>query len=755
MPRCIAAFAALLLLAATASAEDLPTPASLEPAVQFWTRVYTEVDSHSGLVHDAENLGVVYETIRFPEGLSHRARELETERAKKRLRAALLALAKGKRTGLTSDEARVLAQWPDGVSNATLRHAADQLRFQLGLADRFREGLVRSGQWRQFVEDTMASRGVPTQLVALPHVESSYNPKAYSRVGAAGMWQFTRSTGRLFMRIDNVIDERLDPYIATDAAARLLAKNRELTGTWPLAITAYNHGAAGMQRAARTLGTTDMGEIVRRYKSRSFGFASRNFYASFLAASRIDRDPTRYFGALRMNPPIEYTEIELPWFTPADTLANALGLDLSVLREHNPALRPSVWNGNKHVPSRFKVRVPSAAMSEPVEALIAKIPSTSRLARQDRDQFHKVRRGETLSRIASHYGVSESQLVALNNLRSRHRIRVGQVLVLPDSARGTRVATVAQQEPPSDGVYRVQRGDTLWKIARRFGTSERALAAENGIRNRHQIAVGQRLRLPGAEPTVVASASPVIPVDEQPVAETRPEPPRRSDAAAAPPSAAAAQPAPAPIAEPQPAPLEPDLAPDPEPEIDSEIEATSDLEAETDLEADPELEADPDLEAEPEGPPASVGDPSSRPDPSDYSVHGNRVTVQAAETLGHYAEWLEVRASQLRKLNRMRFEQPVVIGQRLKLDFARVSPAEFEQRRLEYHQSLQNEFFEAFVVTGTERHVLEPGESLWYLAKRKYRVPVWLLRQYNPDLDFAALPAGSPLVVPVVEPRTS
>jgi membrane-bound lytic murein transglycosylase D len=163
----------------------------------------------------------------------------------------------------------------------------------------------------------------------------------------------------------------------------------------------------------------------------------------------------------------------------------------------------------------------------------------------------------------------------------------------------------------------------------------------------------------------------------------------------------------------------------------------------------------PATEAPSEPPPAAPSDGSSQPDPSDYAVHGNRITVQAAETLGHYAEWLEVRASQLRKLNRMRFEKPVVIGQRLKLDFARIPPVEFEQRRLEYHQSLQNEFFDAFTVTGTEQHVLEAGESLWYLAQRKYRVPVWLLRQYNPDLDFAALPAGSALVVPVVEPRAS
>jgi membrane-bound lytic murein transglycosylase D len=145
--------------------------------------------------------------------------------------------------------------------------------------------------------------------------------------------------------------------------------------------------------------------------------------------------------------------------------------------------------------------------------------------------------------------------------------------------------------------------------------------------------------------------------------------------------------------------------------------------------------------------------PSETPDPSDYAVHDGRVTVQAAETLGHYADWLEVRASTLRAKNGMRYEQPLVIGRSMRLDFRVVTPEEFERRRLEYHRTLQSEFFSAFEVTGTERHVLRRGESLWYLAERKYRIPIWLLRQYNPELDFASLPAGAALVVPVVEPR--
>jgi membrane-bound lytic murein transglycosylase D len=570
------------------------------------------------------------------------------------------------------------------------------------------------------------------ELVALPHVESSYNPTAYSRVGAAGMWQFTRSTGRLYMRVDSVVDERLDPYVASEAAARLLAKNYELTGTWPLAITSYNHGAGGMKRAARTLGTTDMGEIVRRYKSRTFGFASRNFYASFLAASRIDRNSSRYFGNVVQQKPYEYTTIEVPFFTPASALAKALGVDVDLLREFNPALRPSVWNGSKHIPRRYALRLPKDTLSAPVETLVANVPSGSRFAEQHRDRFHKVRRGETLSKIASRYRVRESQLVALNNLRSRHRIRVGQVLVLPDGAAGSRPATALAQQPlPADGVYRVARGDTIGRIAKRFGVTERELAAANGIRNRHHISVGQRLRIPGApKSTVVASANP------------SPPEPRTDEPAKAPP---APKPQPVP-AEPPPAPEPKVAAAEPEPEAPPVAPTAPPV-----APVPPPVEPEP--EPEPEPPPAARTADTGQQDPSDYSVHGNRIHVQAAETLGHYAEWLEIRASQLRMVNGMRFEQPVVIGQRLKLDFARVSPGEFEQRRREYHQSLQNEFFDAFVVSGTEPHVLKRGESLWYLAKRKYQVPVWLLRQYNPDLDFAALPAGAKLIVPIIEPR--
>ncbi|HXV36608.1 MAG TPA: transglycosylase SLT domain-containing protein, partial [Myxococcota bacterium] len=228
MPRLLPTLLALLLLPigdALAHLGDFPRPAAIEPQIRFWTRIYSEIDRGGGLLHDSTHMEVIYEAIRLPEGISDRARERHVERAKHRYRDILHALARGKRSGLSDDEARVLALWPAGVSNATLKGAAGRIRFQLGQADRFREGLERAGQWAPHIRASLEAYGVPAELASLPHVESSYNPSAYSRVGAAGLWQFTRSTGRLFLRVDSVIDERMDPFAASDGAARLLRSN--------------------------------------------------------------------------------------------------------------------------------------------------------------------------------------------------------------------------------------------------------------------------------------------------------------------------------------------------------------------------------------------------------------------------------------------------------------------------------------------------------------------------------------------------
>jgi membrane-bound lytic murein transglycosylase D len=163
------------------------------------------------------------------------------------------------------------------------------------------------------------------------------------------------------------------------------------------------------------------------------------------------------------------------------------------------------------------------------------------------------------------------------------------------------------------------------------------------------------------------------------------------------------------------------------------------------------------LEAEELGPTLVPGiQAASSADPSDYSVHEDgSVRVQAAETLGHYAEWLEVRAGQIRKLNRMTMATPVVIGRKVKLDFSKISQDQFEARRQEYHKQLQEAFFAQFRISGNETHVIKAGESIWVLAQQRYNIPIWLLRQYNPDLDLGSVKPGTKLVIPTVQSTAS
>jgi membrane-bound lytic murein transglycosylase D len=731
--------------AASEPAGNFPRPPELEPDILFWTRIYTEVDTHGGLIHDSSHLGVVYEVLRFPEDAGRRTRGRLVTTAKQRTKNILQRLAAGKRENLSEGEARVLALWPEGISDKDLQAAARRLRFQLGQSDKFQAGLARSGIWEAHIREILADMGLPAELVALPHVESSFNPDARSRVGAAGLWQFTRATGRRFMRIDRSVDERMDPYLSTVAAAKLLSHNYSATGAWPLAITSYNHGTAGVRRAARKLGTKDITRIVREYSSRRFGFASRNFYVAFLAAVEIHFNPDKYFDAIPRYsaPPTQL--VRVPDYVSVATLQRILGIDDDILRKLNPALRPSVWRGAKYVPRGFQLRVPASEPRDEMLAALSQINQDERYDAQLRDRYYTVQRGNTLDGIAKHFEVDVDDLVAANDLKSRHRIHVGQILALPlpDGVKVDPAARVPSTRPEptrpeptlvaENGQYTVSRGDSVWLIARRLGVDEETLISLNDLGDGKRIHVGQVLRVEPDEPLQVALADAGDPVEanaaSQAVAETIPH-------AAAP---AAEQARPEELAQVAAEVLEDSTQGHVSDGLIARVEQAEPASAEEAEALAPAL-------------PLTV-QPELSADPSDYSVVANdSIEVQAAETLGHYAEWLDLRAWRLRHLNGMRYGQPVVVGQRLSLDFSRVNATDFEHRRLAYHRALQESFFKRFRIAGTSIHVVQQGESLWILARRKYEIPIWLLRQYNPDLNFDAVDIGANVTVPQLEP---
>ncbi len=673
----------VMLLLALSAAAALPRPAGLEPEIRFWTRVFAEVPSQQALIHDNRRLDIIYARIDVPDSGDPAGKRRVSEQARKKYEAILRTLAGGKRDGLTAEQARVLALWPADVGNDELRRAAGRVRFQQGLADGFRAGLIRSGRWEAHILDSLRAAGVPEALAALPHVESSYNPAARSHVGAAGLWQFTRSTGRRFMQIDHVVDERRDPYRSSEAAAALLQYNYSILKSWPLAITAYNHGVAGMRRAVRTTGSDDIETIVRQYKGRAFGFASRNFYVAFLAAHDVAEQATEHFGPLEKDSPERVAVVTLPDYVSASSLAAAFDLPQRTLRSYNPALLDSIWSGLKYVPKGFALRLPADRLAAPAAGLLAAIPADRRFRRQTPDLEHKVRRGDSLSVIAARYDTTVSELMAINQLKSRHRIRAGQMLHLPyQGGPGERGPGRSDPVPPGTQTYTVRNGDTLSQIAQRSGIAERRLRAMNDLTDGNRIYVGQRLRL-------------------------------AEGAVAVPPPAATAEPAAAVAAV-----------------------AAVDVDADTEAAATTMQGADSALLA----------------DPSDYLVDNDRtIEIQAAETLGHYADWLNLRTQRLRDLNDFAFRQPVVIGRRLRLDLTRVTAEQFTARRLAYHRELQEVFFARYRIAATEVHEFRPGESLFLLSLNRYKVPVWLLRQYNPDLDLDQVRPGTPIVFPKIE----
>ena len=349
-----------------------PQPPALDRDVNFWIRVYTEIGTNAGFLHDQYNLGVVYETLQFGSDTTARQRERMVEAARVRTIAALKRIAHATGT-LSPEDQHIRDMWGEAGTPARLLSAVEDVRFQLGQADRFRDGLLRAGLWQQHIVETLASLDMPQELAVLPHVESSFNAAAYSKAGAAGLWQFMRSTGRRYMRIDSAVDDRMDPFRATEAAAQLLSFNYRVLGTWPLALTAYNHGAGGMRRAKDQVGSDDIVMILRNYHSPSFGFASRNYYVSFLAALTVDRNPEKYFGAIKRESEAKFREVTMPGFVTVSALTHALHISPADLRRLNPALLPACWSNARRVPKGYVLRLPLDGPAWTTDMLAARL----------------------------------------------------------------------------------------------------------------------------------------------------------------------------------------------------------------------------------------------------------------------------------------------------------------------------------------------------------------------------------------------
>ncbi len=758
-------------------AQDVfPTPKGLEAAQKFWIDIFTKHGRNQVVIHDADHLDVVYEVLqldgRGPSGkVSPKRREAGIRRAKSRYRELIDSWRKNSPdpSQLSSSHRRIYLALTRPERRYSLQEARKNIRGQLGLKERFREGLIRSGLYLNRMKEIFRQHGLPDDLIAIPHVESSFQIHALSRYGAAGIWQFTRDTGRRFLTINYAIDERRDPILATEAAAKLLKANFADLGSWPLAVTAYNHGLGGMRRAVRTVGTKDLPTIIRRYRGRIFGFASKNFYAEFLAAREVNNHPEKYFGGVPFASPLKFDVFEIPDYIGMETVTRHLGLGQEEIRALNPALRRPILDGRRYLPKGYPLRVPPGSGEEIARAYAA-IPSDEKSRSQQRDQWYRVRRGDTLIKIARLFGTSLNALVAVNDLRDPDRIRKGAVLAIPP-ARGSR-------EQGRPGSYQVQRGDTLGKIARLFGTSVNALMAANNLRNPNHVRKGTVLTVPSTEASIKQERPQSYRVRR---GDTLTEIARlfgtsvkalmaanglrnadhvRKGVVLAIPGVEKTTLARLEQEEPKPSPLKPPEKPEQE-----EIEAVQIDIVQEDI---PEKIPDEVLNGETvpsDGSPAAPPAEEEAPLPSPLAISEVRfpeasrdrgwIIVEPAETLGHFADWLEVETQALRHLNRLRRGRAIQVGQRISLAFQKVGVEVFEARRLEYHRGLEEDFFEVYQVEGTELHALQTGENIWALARGRYGVPFWLVARYNPDKILSRLGTGERVVIPIVGSRAA
>jgi peptidoglycan lytic transglycosylase D len=388
----------------------LPQPAALTPRIRFWRNVFARYSIRDFIAHDRDEPWRVYGVFHLPgEGEPSPAQIVEIDRSLERKYSAILKHLASGAAPASADERQVAAEFADNSPKAYAQ-AADNVRVQEGLRERFRGGLLRSRHYLPMMKRVFRRFGVPTELVTLAAVESEFHPRARSPAGALGIWQFMRATARHYMHVSRHRDDRLNPYRSTVAAAKLLLYNYRMLGSWPLAITAYNYGAGATARAVDQCGTS-IARIIREYDGPGFGFAVQNYYAEFLAALEFYREASRYFSGYRHAP------IEDQDGTPALARYRVRRGDTMWSIAHANHLSAASLMRANHIRSARSLRV----------GALLRVPGTSRDARQR----YTIRRGDTLYAIGRRYGVSVDSLREANNVDDARVLQVGTVITIP------------------------------------------------------------------------------------------------------------------------------------------------------------------------------------------------------------------------------------------------------------------------------------------------------------------------------------
>lgn len=521
--------AAAIAPPSAAELAQFPRPALLQSAIAFWGDVFRKYSENESVIHAYDDPGRVYMVLDYRErALTLNAVQLDRLRRSEEREAlahvdtllkqvdALQATPER----MNPEQKRIWALFEGDKNPHRFRAAIGNSRVQHGLRERTEHALEVATSYLPGMEKTFAGYGLPPQLTRLPLVESSFNLNAYSRDGAAGIWQFIPSSARIYMRLNEIVDDRRDPWLSTDAAARHLRDDYKALNDWPLAVTAYNHGRGGIARGLVKVDGTSLSDLILRSKDPNFGFASRNFYAEFLAATDTERTwRARHPLVVSKADPIRFDVVTTKDYVAYDTLQKLAGVDADAFRTLNPAYRGEVVDGRLWVPPDHEIRVPAGAGKQFLVAYQA-LPSDERYTHQREFYLtHVVQRGDSLSKLAHRYGVSATQILAANQLKSAGMIRIGASLRIPNHAAAgappaamPAVTTVAAAQPaakrtarsvkvdrvvrPQYRTHTIKPGQTLSGIAKLYQTSVPALREANALGTADHLKVGKVLKIP-------------------------------------------------------------------------------------------------------------------------------------------------------------------------------------------------------------------------------------------------------------------
>jgi len=539
---------------------ELGIPARLRPRVNFWIDIFGKYTKAQVIIHHRRFPQVRFALLdiaRETAGMNDVAFDSYKDRALKALLKAVrediayLASGEAAKTLQQRNIEQAMRVFGPGVSKyQRIVNDAELVRGQSGIRDKTAEAVQRAGRYLPIIEEIFVDEfQLPVELTRLPFVESSFDYRAFSSVAAAGIWQFMPKTARSYMRVGPTVDERLDPIESSRAAAKYLRSAYSRLGTWPLALTSYNHGVAGVLGKVRKFGTADISSLIENNSEPPpFGFASGNFFPSYLAAKEIYDNRSEYFPGLKPEPPLRLTMLRLSRAVMVTEIKNKLGVSEDELKSANYGISERIWRGMAAIPAGYNLKVPdrfetpliragfgegtqnfsvdASARIEPLvlaanragkhqtttietsnsklapqkqvmEALKEQIPKS--IAAVKKPDFYTVRAGDTLYSIARDYGVSVPAIKAENKIKGSS-VFVGKVLKIPES----KAAQSVQAEVPKKKskaalvkLYTVKKGDTPGSVAKRMNVSLPKLLSANAISAKKPgIRVGQVLKIP-------------------------------------------------------------------------------------------------------------------------------------------------------------------------------------------------------------------------------------------------------------------